>query len=200
VDWTTGPSSPTGWNAGRAFPLDPGTSSAVTLIAESWEDSKIVRSGFAGSWGSNGWTLADGNEEQINVWNAQSGSGPASITTTVGAPAAFFRGEVPVGGGVYYLQFTNVFGFYNLGFFPWIFHYDIGFEYFIDAMDSQSGAFLYDNTSGHFFYTSPSLFPYLYDFTLKNWLYYFPATDSPGHYTANPRYFANLGTSAIFTM
>jgi hypothetical protein len=93
-----------------------------------------------------------------------------------------------------------VFGFYNLGFFPWIFHYDIGFEYFIDAMDSQSGAFLYDNTSGHFFYTSPSLFPYLYDFTLKNWLYYFPATDSPGHYTANPRYFANLGTSAIFTM
>jgi hypothetical protein len=55
-------------------------------------------------------------------------------------------------------------------------------------------------TSGHWFYSSPSLFPYLYDFTLTAWLYYFPATNNPGHYTTNPRYFSNLLTGKIFTM
>jgi len=49
-------------------------------------------------------------------------------------------------------------------------------------------------------YTSSSLFPYLYDFTLNTFIYYFTNTTSPGHYTANPRYFVNLTTQKIFTM
>lgn len=46
----------------------------------------------------------------------------------------------------------------------------------------------------------PSLFPYLYDFTLNAFLCYFPDTGNPCHYTTNPRYFANFGTGKIFTM
>jgi hypothetical protein len=113
---------------------------------------------------------------------------------------AFFSGEVGLGSGVEYLQFPNgnVFGYYNLSNFPIFYHYDLGFEAFVDG--GNGSAFLYDFTSAHWFYTSPSLFPYLYDFTLNAWLYYFPDTKSPGHYTSNPRYFSNLTTGKVFTM
>ena len=47
---------------------------------------------------------------------------------------------------------------------------------------------------------STTLFPYLYDFTLNDWLYYFPDTKNPGHYTTNPRFFSNLTTGKIFSM
>ncbi len=89
-------------------------------------------------------------------------------------PAAFFNSQASLGSNVYYLQFPNgnLFGYYSLQFFPIIYHYDMGFEAFIDG--GNGGAYLYDFTSGHWFFTSQTLFPYLYDFTLNNWLYYFP--------------------------
>jgi hypothetical protein len=103
---------------------------------------------------------------------------------------------------VNYLQFPDgsLFGYYNLLSFPILYHYDLGFEAFIDAHDANAGGYLYDFASQHWFYTSPGLFPYLYDFTLDNWLYYFPDTKNPGHYTTNPRYFSNLGAGTIITM
>jgi uncharacterized repeat protein (TIGR01451 family) len=51
------------------------------------------------------------------------------------APATFFTGEVSLGSGVYYLQFPNgnLFGYYNLANFPIFYHYDMGFEAFVDG-------------------------------------------------------------------
>jgi YD repeat-containing protein len=120
--------------------------------------------------------------------------------STTPPPALFFTGEVSLGSGVEYLQFPdgNLFGYYNLTNFPIFYHYDMGFEAFVDG--GSGAAYMYDFTSNHWFYTSPSLFPYLYDFTLNSWLYYFPDTKTPGHYTTNPRYFTNLATGNIFTL
>jgi hypothetical protein len=128
------------------------------------------------------------------------GSDPTNITQGTGAPAAFFNGEVSLGSGVYYLQFSNgnLFGYYNLANFPIFYHYDMGFEAFIDG--GSGAAYMYDFTSGHWWYTSSALFPYLYDFTLNNWLYYFPATNNPGHYSSNPRSFSDLTTGKIITL
>ena len=105
----------------------------------------------------------------------------------------FFTGEVSLGSSVYYLQFqnANLFGHYNYQFFPLLYHYDLGFEYFVDG--GNGAAYLYDYASGHWWYTSPGLFPYLYDFTLNSWIYYFTNT-------TNPRYFSDLTTQKIFTM
>jgi hypothetical protein len=69
------------------------------------------------------------------------------------------------------------------------YHYDMGFEAFIDG--GNGAAYIYDFTSGHWWYTSAGLFPYLYDFTLSTFIYYFPDTKNPGHYTMNPCYFSN---------
>lgn len=127
------------------------------------------------------------------------GSDIWSFTTAV---PPFFAGETALTNGVFYLQFPdgNLFGYYNFQFFPTVYQYDLGFEYFIDANNGQGGAYFYDFASGHWWYSSASLFPYLYDFTLSTFLYYFPDTKNPGHYTANPRYFSNLSTGKIITM
>jgi len=95
-----------------------------------------------------------------------------------------------------------VFGYYSYLTDPhWIYHFDMGYEYWFDANDGQSGIYFYDFASNHFFYTSPSFpFPYLYDFSLNTVLYYYPDTNNPGHYTTNPRYFYNFATGQIITM
>ena len=124
------------------------------------------------------------------------------MTITFTHPA-FFRGEVDLAQGVEYLQFSNgnVFGYFTFLSDPnYFYHFDLGFEYVIDANDGAGGVYLYDFASNTFFYTSPTFpFPYLYDFSLKTFLYYFPDTNNPGHYTSNPRYFYNFGTNQIIT-
>jgi hypothetical protein len=74
----------------------------------------------------------------------------------------------------------------------------LGYEYAVAGAANE--VVFYDLASGHWLYTDPANFPYFYDFTLGTWLYYFPNTSRPGHYTTNPRYFANLSTGAIFSM
>jgi hypothetical protein len=54
--------------------------------------------------------------------------------------------------------------------------------------------------SHDFWYTNPATFPFVYDFTLQTWLYYYPNTQNPGHYTTNPRYFYNYSQGKIVTM
>ncbi len=117
----------------------------------------------------------------------------------------FFRGEVALGDGVYYLAFAgtgNPFGYYSyLGDPSYIYHQDLGYEYVFDANDRDAGVYLYDFASNTFFYTSPSFpFPYLYDFKLRAFLYYYPDPNNPGRYnTDGTRYFYNFATGQIIT-
>jgi hypothetical protein len=72
------------WAAGYAGPCFRGNcDDAVGLMVISWTDSEIVLGGFPGAWGLGSYTLDKGDLEQIYVWNAQSGSGPASLKTIV---------------------------------------------------------------------------------------------------------------------
>ena len=116
---------------------------------------------------------------------------------------AFFNGETALGGGWYYLQFPNStpFGYYSYLPDPnFIYHIDLGYEYLFDANDANHGIFFYDFASSSFFYTSPSAFPYLYDFSLNAWLYYLPDVNNPGRYTHNPRWFFNFATGQWITL
>ena len=64
------------WNAGSAGSVDQ-----VTLNVTRWTDNQITIQGFTGSYGG-GWSLNGGDLVRIQVWNAQTGAGPASITAT----------------------------------------------------------------------------------------------------------------------
>jgi hypothetical protein len=66
------------WQAGYSLYND-----TVTLIIERWEDTQIVLGGFSGAWGTYDYVLTKGDTGQVQVWNAQSGAGPATITTTI---------------------------------------------------------------------------------------------------------------------
>jgi streptogramin lyase len=105
---------------------------------------------------------------------------------------------------VYYLQFANgtVFGYYSYLSDPrYIYHFDLGYEYVADPNDGKSSAYLYDFASGHWWYTSPTFpFPYLYDFSLNAFLYYYPDTKNAGHYTTSPRYFYDIANGQIITL
>jgi hypothetical protein len=152
--------------------------------------------------------VAPGNCSITAMQSGNSTYAPASNTQTlfVFAPVpAFFTGEFSLTNGGYYLQFPdgNVFGYFNeFGYLSYLspsvlYHDDLGFEAFVAG--SGTDLYMYDFATGHWWYTSSSLFPYLYDFTLEAWLYYLPNPQNPGHYAANPRFFANLSTTQIFT-
>ena len=133
----------------------------------------------------------------------RNGTGALAPSTT---HPAFFAGEIALGDDWYYLQFANgtPFGYYRylviMNDPNFIYHLDMGFEYFADANDGHGGIYFYDFTSHDLFYTSPSFpFPYLYDFTLHTVLYYFPDPNRPGQYTTNPRYFYDFATHQIIT-
>jgi hypothetical protein len=170
--------------------------------------------------GSVGWALgltADGMSfEEILPLGLNGNALPQGGTVTIGtigAPAfltsnAFFNGEQPSSvAGWDFLQFQNgnLFGYYSFAqgsastASAWLFHANLGYEYVIPGSTAGSEYF-YDLASKHWWYTTSSLFPYLYDFSLSSWIFYFTNTQSQGQYSANPRYFSNLTTDMIITM
>jgi hypothetical protein len=68
------------WQAGYS-----GYDDTVTLVVQSWVNTKIVLGGFSGAWGTHNYTLAVGDKVEVQVWNAETGAGPASKDVTVAA-------------------------------------------------------------------------------------------------------------------
>ncbi|HWF17882.1 MAG TPA: fibronectin type III domain-containing protein [Verrucomicrobiae bacterium] len=136
----------------------------------------------------------------VSSYSSQGVEGVPSSEVSL-SPLYFLAGSGAVSSTVEYLQFPDgvVFGYYDSTSYPWVYHFDMGWEYFMDAGDGQGGVYLYDCLSNTFWFTAPSLFPYLYDFTLNSWLYYYPNSQVPGTYTSNPRYFYDFGASQIIT-
>jgi hypothetical protein len=146
---------------------------------------------------------------QCNVTISGTGGNPSAPAVSATVPVMLtinalpgFTGAVNGGNGTLFLQFpgANTFGYFVYLTDNWLFHADLGYEYFIAANDGSNGFYMYDLKSGHVWYSNPATFPYLYDFTLRAWLYYFPNQNQAGHYTTNPRYFANLSNNTIITM
>jgi eukaryotic-like serine/threonine-protein kinase len=74
----------TGWNA--CWTNDPGTDS-VTCNLSSWTAQEITFSGYAGDYGAGSWAVANGDRLKIQVWNPQSGKGPATCQVVAGSGA-----------------------------------------------------------------------------------------------------------------
>ena len=115
---------------------------------------------------------------------------------------AFFTYQAALNYDVYYLSFANgnIFGYYNFSPTPgYLYHLDLGPEYFVDANDGKQGLYLYDFRSSGWFYTSPTFgFPYLYDFSLQSVVYYFPDPSNPGRYnTDGVRFFYDFATGTV---
>ncbi len=127
-----------------------------------------------------------------NSAHAESGFSAESVAIT--PPAAFFSGQQYMSNDVSYLQFPNgtPFGYCSVMNFPWVYHQDLGLVYFSDAGDATGGVYLKDSVTGVTWYTSPTVWPQMYDLSLRTWLYYYPNTAKPGHYSSAPRTFRNM--------
>ena len=107
-----------------------------------------------------------------------------------GGHPAFFDGEAILDSGDFaYLAFPSgqVFGYYTYQLYPYLYQTDLGFEYVIPTAGTDSGVYLYDFKLSQFLYTSPTLYPYLYNFGANTFFYYFSGT-------TNPRGFYNFAT------
>ncbi len=99
-----------------------------------------------------------------------------------GGHPAFFDGEAILDQGDFaYLAFPDgqVFGYYTYQFYPYLYQTDLGFEYTIPSTGTDNGVYLYDFKLSQFLYTSPTLYPYLYNFGESAFYYYFPGTTAP---------------------
>jgi TonB family protein len=77
------------WNAG--WSKDPGTDK-ITLAISTWTDKEISISGFAGDYGDGQNRIEPNDEISVEVWNAQTGSGPALFKNTAKSSVA---GDAP---------------------------------------------------------------------------------------------------------
>lgn len=67
------------WNAG----YESSNPNLVTLNITKWKNKEIVIAGFTGDYGQGCWTLNSGQPITVNVWNAQTMSGPATWNGTI---------------------------------------------------------------------------------------------------------------------
>jgi serine/threonine-protein kinase len=73
-----------GWNG--CWLDDQGTD-YVTCDISSWTDQGITFSGYTGDYGQGTWVVATGDDIEIQVWNPQSGNGPATCEVVAGSEA-----------------------------------------------------------------------------------------------------------------
>ena len=69
-----------GWNA--CWTGDPNTDQ-ITCDISSWTNQKITFSGYTGNYGGS-WVITKGDDIEVQVWNPQSGKGPATYEVVAG--------------------------------------------------------------------------------------------------------------------
>ena len=113
--------------------------------------------------------------------------GDGFTSVNLGNPPIDAFGGVSAGSN---LNYSSWFGYYTIGTYPLVYQYYLGYEY---AFPTNSGVYLYDYPSGHFWYTQSSYFHFVYDFSLNTFLYYYEANTPHRH-------FYDFGTSAVITL
>jgi hypothetical protein len=116
-----------------------------------------------------------------------------TVPFTLNVHPSFFQGETSIGGGFYTLP-----NFGTYAYFPSqtaIYHTTLGIESFFSITDANRGLYMTDQATQQIWYTSPTLFPYIYDFgtvaaPLNEWIQY----SGVGSGTAGTRVFTNTFT------
>jgi subtilase family serine protease len=133
-----------------------------------------VTSGNNSYNGVTGFTAVPGYDQATGWGSADMATFAAAFMT----PATFFNGQVSDGNGIWQLTFPDgtFFGYYSLAYYPYLYHYGLGWEYVYDANDGAGGVYFWDFGLKAFLYTNPKDFPFSYDFSSSSWLYYYSGT------------------------
>ncbi len=103
-------------------------------------------------------------------------------------PPAPFGDAAELGEGWW---FSDWFGTFNIGFFPWIFHSQHAWMFVFEASVTEN-IFLYDLSTEGWFFTASSQYPNLFSFERNAWVFYFEGTSAP-------RQFVDLQSGGFFS-
>ncbi len=153
--------------------------------------------GVGGSGGSDGnadWMMDNdsfliavyGFAEEMPISSGQMYGDNFFVQATPGLSLWEVCGVVVLGSDWYWL---NWFGTFNLTFDPWVYHLQHRFLYPFGA--NCAGLVFWDNEMGTFWWTSASVYPYVYRFSDGQWLWFQPTSGLDG----NPRWFVILSSS-----
>ncbi len=124
----------------------------------------------AGPWS---WTCA-----------GQNGGTDASCSADVSTTGGLWQTATDLGGDWKWLKW---FGYFNTGSSPWIYHLTLGWLYPFGT--STDSIWFYDPAMGSFWWTSATVFPYVYRASDGHWLYY--SVPAQGQ-SSTPRRFYDL--------
>ena len=112
------------------------------------------------------------------------------------SPGPFFEGAQflgfdGTGHETYYLRYFRTFT-YDPGNATYVFKYNFGWLCYLgNSTPTSRDAYFYDSTSGDYFWTDSSTYPYFYSFGFNSFLYYYE--------NSSPRAFYDFNTKQIVT-
>ena len=163
--------------AGDSYQLVVALSSATDLGGESGQPG-IVTSFNNLDQLSFAWLGSiDGN------FNAGTETNPVTITASLSPAPALWQGATDLGSGWKWLDW---FGYLNTGNSPWIYHVTHGWLYPFGT--SADSIWFWDPGMNTFWWTSQTVYPYVYRASDNAWLFYEEGT-------SNPRWFYNYKTA-----
>ncbi len=115
-----------------------------------------------------------------------------TISVRAAEPAGFpapFEDSVDLGGG--WIR-SDWLGDVNIAFFPWVFHARHSWIFVYDGSTADS-AYLFDLSSGWWFWTNASTYPSLFSFDRGSWIFYIDETSAP-------RRFVDLESGELFSL
>ena len=174
-----------GWPQGNAntvfYQLGNAQYSGTSTTDPVFNDITSGGNGFVG----NGTTLP--GYSCTTAYDQVTGLGSVDATRLLLAYQEFgglWAGAKDLGGGWKYLGW---FGFFYTDSFPWVFHQTLGWLH--PSGSSMKNIWFYDIAMKTFWWTSQTLYPYIYRSSDNAWLYYEPGT-------SNPRRFYNYSTKS----
>ena len=94
-------------------------------------------------------------------------------------------GAVDIGNG---WRWTDMLGYFYVASDPWVYHEDHKWIYISPIVTNFDSVYFWDKTLNSFLWTSDEMYPELYRFSDRKWIWYLKGSK-------NPRWFVDLATS-----
>ena len=179
--------------AGAVYVFERRDSGPWTQVAKLTRDDPRRDDALGARIGFGGGNVAAGIVDVPNFPSESAAGGAVyafTVQVTPPPPLEYediFSGGPDLGGGWHESAW---FGFYNVNFAPWFFHVEHAWT-FVETSSTADSMFLFDLSSGAWFFTGRVLYPNLFSFGRNAWVFYFEGTSAP-------RQFVDLGSGEFF--
>lgn len=162
----------------------------VSIAAGFFHNIAVTQDGRVLTWGSSDFgQLEVPARVTEGLRKVVAGGGHTLYLYTNRLVGAYLWGDaLDIGNG---LRLSRWYNFFFDGYYPWIFHFDHGWQYCTG--DAESTAFYYDAGMNSWMYTNSYYYPFLFRFSSGSWLWFIPGSKPWPN-----REFYDFGTSTVW--